>query len=89
MRNSVVQGLRVYSQLCNGFDAFGESGVRKKIEGLLPKKPNRTHKNQHSQDRCMDLNLPWALISSIQKRWTTEKMSHGNVWGGEGCLNRE
>ena len=22
----------------------------------------------------MDLNLPWALISSIQKRWISEKM---------------
>mmetsp|Transcript_25722 Transcript_25722/g.60279 ORF Transcript_25722/g.60279 Transcript_25722/m.60279 type:complete len:903 (+) Transcript_25722:36-2744(+) len=35
-----------------------------------------------NQDRCMDLNLPWALISSIQKRWTTEKMNMGQDQGG-------
>ncbi|OLQ08381.1 putative E3 ubiquitin-protein ligase HERC1 [Symbiodinium microadriaticum] len=37
---------------------------------------------QWARDRCMDLNLPWALISSIQKRWTTEKMNMGQDQGG-------
>ncbi|CAE7380369.1 HERC1 [Symbiodinium natans] len=30
----------------------------------------------------MDLNLPWALISSIQKRWISEKMNMGQDQGG-------
>jgi len=35
-----------------------------------------------NQDRCVDLNLPWALISAIQKRWISEKMSMGQDQGG-------
>ena len=30
----------------------------------------------------MELNLPWALIESAQKRWSTEKMNLGQDRGG-------
>ena len=33
-------------------------------------------------ERCMELNLPWALIESAQKRWSTEKMNLGQDRGG-------
>ena len=42
-------------------------------------------------ERCMELNLPWVLIESAQKRWTSEKMNlgplgvKGDVWVF-GCL---
>ncbi|CAE7454251.1 hop [Symbiodinium natans] len=35
-----------------------------------------------NQERCMELNLPWALIESTQRRWTAEKMNMGQDKGG-------
>ncbi|CAE7446588.1 hisS, partial [Symbiodinium sp. KB8] len=34
-------------------------------------------------ERCMELNLPWALIDSAQKRWIAEKMNMGQDQGGQ------
>jgi len=33
-------------------------------------------------ERCMELNLPWALIDASQRRWTAEKMNMGQDTGG-------
>jgi len=33
-------------------------------------------------ERCMELNLPWALIDAAQRRWTAEKMNMGQDSGG-------
>jgi len=30
-----------------------------------------------TEDRAIDLNLPWSLCEAVQKRWRTEKMSMG------------
>jgi len=35
-----------------------------------------------NQERCMELNLPWALIDATQRRWTAEKMNMGQDQGG-------
>jgi len=35
-----------------------------------------------TMERCMELNLPWVLIESAQKRWTSEKMNLGQDKGG-------
>ena len=29
------------------------------------------------QERCQELNLPWALIDAAQRRWINEKMNMG------------
>mmetsp|Transcript_5663 Transcript_5663/g.13371 ORF Transcript_5663/g.13371 Transcript_5663/m.13371 type:complete len:904 (-) Transcript_5663:60-2771(-) len=34
-------------------------------------------------ERCMELNLPWALIDASQRRWTAEKMNMGQDQGGQ------
>jgi len=34
-------------------------------------------------ERCMELNLPWALIEASQKRWIAEKMNMGQDQGGQ------
>ncbi|CAE7573760.1 hisS [Symbiodinium sp. CCMP2592] len=34
-------------------------------------------------ERCMELNLPWALIDAAQKRWIAEKMNMGQDQGGQ------
>lgn len=31
----------------------------------------------HDQERCMEINLPWALIDAAQRRWVNEKMAMG------------
>ena len=31
----------------------------------------------HRQERCMEINLPWALIDAAQRRWVNEKMNMG------------
>eukprot|EP00439_Symbiodinium_sp_Y106_P066531 s938_g10.t2 len=33
-------------------------------------------------ERCMELNLPYALIDAAQRRWTAEKMNMGQDTGG-------
>ncbi|CAJ1374336.1 unnamed protein product [Effrenium voratum] len=33
-------------------------------------------------ERCMELNLPWTLIESSQRRWISEKMNMGQDQGG-------
>jgi len=35
-----------------------------------------------TQDRAMDLNLPWSLCDAVQKRWRAEKMNLGQDTGG-------
>jgi hypothetical protein len=35
-----------------------------------------------TQDRAMDLNLPWSLCDAVQKRWRAEKMNLGQDVGG-------
>ncbi|CAE7524508.1 hisS, partial [Symbiodinium natans] len=33
-------------------------------------------------ERCMELNLPWALVDAAQRRWIAEKMNMGQDQGG-------
>ena len=33
-------------------------------------------------ERCMEINLPWALIDAAQRRWVNEKMAMGQDQGG-------
>lgn len=43
-------------------------------------KPGKAWKGKQrglTMERCMELNLPWVLIESAQKRWTSEKMNLG------------
>ncbi|CAJ1421999.1 unnamed protein product [Effrenium voratum] len=35
-----------------------------------------------NQERCMELNLPWALVEASQRRWISEKMNMGQDQGG-------
>mmetsp|Transcript_75774 Transcript_75774/g.181162 ORF Transcript_75774/g.181162 Transcript_75774/m.181162 type:complete len:908 (+) Transcript_75774:78-2801(+) len=35
-----------------------------------------------NQERCMELNLPWALVEASQRRWISEKMNMGQDSGG-------
>lgn len=34
------------------------------------------------QERCMELNLPWALVEASQRRWISEKMNMGQEANG-------
>lgn len=33
-------------------------------------------------ERCMEINLPWALVDASQRRWVNEKMNMGQDQGG-------
>eukprot|EP00931_Biecheleriopsis_adriatica_P033536 TRINITY_DN1946_c0_g1_i4.p1 TRINITY_DN1946_c0_g1~~TRINITY_DN1946_c0_g1_i4.p1 ORF type:complete len:892 (+),score=227.85 TRINITY_DN1946_c0_g1_i4:72-2747(+) len=35
-----------------------------------------------TQDRAMDLNLPWSLCDAVQRRWRAEKLNLGQDKGG-------
>mmetsp|Transcript_52004 Transcript_52004/g.116699 ORF Transcript_52004/g.116699 Transcript_52004/m.116699 type:complete len:896 (-) Transcript_52004:56-2743(-) len=35
-----------------------------------------------TQDRAMDLNLPWSLCDAVQRRWKAEKLNLGQDKGG-------
>jgi len=36
------------------------------------------------QERCMEINLPWALVDASQRRWVNEKMNMGQDGGVPG-----
>ena len=35
-----------------------------------------------TQDRAMEINLPWSLCDAVQKRWRAEKLNLGQDQGG-------
>ena len=41
------------------------------------------------QERCMEINLPWALIDAAQRRWVNEKMNMGQDTVRLGVLRTE
>ena len=70
---------------CGPLQPYGNTGY------LEFAKPGIGGKRGLTWERCMELNLPWVLIESAQKRWTSEKMNlgplgvKGDVWVF-GCL---